>query len=43
MMGSLASKLFVFVNQEQKAVYSRRHAMTALMTRLEKVGRFCGI
>ena len=43
MMSSLASKLFVFVNQEQKAVYSRRRAMTALITRLEKVSRFCGI
>jgi hypothetical protein len=43
MMGSLASKLFVFVNQEQRAADSRRRAMTALMTRLEKMGRFCGI
>jgi hypothetical protein len=43
MMGSLASKLFVFINQEQKAEYSRRRAMTASMTRLEKGADFCGI
>jgi hypothetical protein len=42
MIGSLASKFFVFINQGQKAVYSRRRAMTASMTRLKKVGRFVG-
>jgi len=41
-MRSLPSKLFVFTNQEQKAEYSRRRAMTASMTRLEKGADFVG-
>jgi hypothetical protein len=42
MIGSLASKFFVFINQGQKAVYSRRRAMTASMTRLEKAADSVG-